>query len=189
VWDEVGSYMERTGTSSRTGAMHDAVEQQQGELDAYVAALRYPNGARGVVAAIDGRLVAVDLFDKPETLERIWPRLITGYALDAVAERPSGKRRYTTEQAIGVLERVGQVGCEPCPSVGVGDDWRFETDALVGQALVAEGACVHLSVFPNGEADRDEAHRPPIRPPSSRRSRGNCKGWRCWLRRVLGGDE
>jgi hypothetical protein len=35
----------------------------------------------------------------------------------------------------------------------VGEDWRFEAEDLVGQALVAEGVCVHLSAFPNEARD------------------------------------
>ena len=30
--------------------------------------------------------MAVDLFDKPNTLKKIWSRLVTGYAVDAAAQ-------------------------------------------------------------------------------------------------------
>ena len=57
-----------------------------------------------------------------------------------------------------------------CPSVGCGQDWRFETDDLVGQALVAEDVCVHLCAFPaDREGDRNEHEDLRIMPPSYRR--------------------
>ena len=71
-----------------------------------------------------------------------------------------------------MLEHLGQVPCQPCPSVGIGEDWRFESEAVVGQALVAEGACIHVCVFPNGDAQIVELPRPSIRPPSLRRHLG-----------------
>lgn len=63
------------------------------------------------------------------------------------------------------------MACTPCPSVGVGEDWRFEAEDLVGQALVAEGVCVHLSAFPNDDRDGRGSGRPEqqIVPPSRRR--------------------
>jgi hypothetical protein len=53
----------------------------------------------------------------------------------------------------------------------VGEDWRFEAKDLVGQALVAEGVCVHLSAFPNEDRDGRGAGRTEqqIVPPSRRR--------------------
>lgn len=172
VWDEVGHTLEAAAASSPTMAMHAAIEQQRDSLDGYVEALTYPAGACGAVVAINGRFAAVDLFDKPETLQRVWPRLVSGYALDALGTRGRKGKAFTAKGAGVLLEHLGQVGCQPCPTVGVGEDWRFESDAIVGQALVAEGACIHLSAFPN-EAEGTRVYGPRIQPPSSRRRRGN----------------
>ena len=168
VWDEVHRYMEATGTSSPTAAMHDAVEQRRESLDAYMAELKCPENARGVVVAIDGEFEAMDLFDKPETLEKVWHRLVRGYALDAIVEQDTTAKAFTSDDVRALLSRAAETECQPCPSVGIGDDWRFETDALVGQALVAEGTCVHLSVFPSEGNEQDEEPASPIQPPSRR---------------------
>jgi hypothetical protein len=62
---------------------------------------------------------------------------------------------------------VGEVECRPCPTVGVGEDWRLEAEDIVGQALVADDVCVHLGVFPRSDAGR-RGMAPPIQPPSRR---------------------
>lgn len=170
VWDVVECCLLATNTHSPTSAMHDVVEQRRETLDGYIDALPWPAGARGVIAAINGKFVALDLFDKAETLRRVWPRLITGYALDALGRRRERDRAFTEKGASALLEHLGEVACQPCPSVGVGQDWRFESEAVVGQALVAEGVCVHLSAFPNEEASGRGRTEPSIEPPS-RRSR------------------
>jgi hypothetical protein len=106
------------------------------------------------------------------------PRLMTGYALDALAAHSRKDPPLAPRGALHVIDRVGQVSCQPCPSVGVGEDWRFEAEDLVGQALVAEGVCVHLSAFPNEDRDGRGAGRteqqivPPSRRRRSRRGRG-----------------
>ena len=149
VWEEVSSVMEATASSSGTLALSDAVDQRRESLDGYVAALPCPEGARGVVAAIGGRFVAVDLFDRPATLRRVWPRLVAGYALDAIASLDEEPQHFGVADAQTVLEEVGGVPCQPCPSVGLGQDWRFESPDLLGHALVVDDTCLHLSAFPN----------------------------------------
>ena len=36
--------------------------------------------------ALGGKVVSVDLFDKPATLAKLWDRLLQGIALDALAD-------------------------------------------------------------------------------------------------------
>lgn len=177
VWDSVEESMVSLGASSPTMAMSDAVRQRREAFEPYVSALEYPRGARGVMAAVNGKFAAADVFDRPETLECIWPRLITGYAMDAAAFKSAGRgkasRSFTARGARALLEHVGEIDCDVCPSVGVGKDWRFEADDVVGQGLVAKRACVHLSVFPNDDSDSNNRRSSRIVPPSRRRPRRN----------------
>ena len=70
-----------------------------------------------------------------------------------------------------LLAHIGEIECTPCPSVGLGKDWRFEADDVVGQALIAEDVCVHLCAFPNNDDENGarETTGPRILPPSRRR--------------------
>lgn len=172
VWDEVHESVVLYQAAAPTMAMHDVYEQRQDLFDAYVKALPYPEEARGVVVAIGGKFVAVDLFDKPGTLQSLWSRLILGYAVDAAARaNAKGKKSdaFTAKGAAVLLEHVGEIVCRPCPSVGVGDDWRFEAEDILGQALIAQGQCVHLSAFPNEQPGQDQTDPMRLLPPSARR--------------------
>ncbi len=172
VWDEVERNAASSGVNSPTRAMHDAFEQHATKLSGYVESLQYPQDACGVIMAIDGKFVAADIFDRPATLQRIWPRLMRGYAMDAMTLPPVEKAKdFTAKGASALLEHVGQVTCRPCPTVGVGEDWRFEADNILGQALVAHGQCPHLCIFPNDEHGDGRPGEPSILPPSSRRRR------------------
>jgi hypothetical protein len=174
VWAEVESNITALGAASPTMAMHDAFQQRRGVVSGYLDALKHPAGALGVVAAINGRLAAIDLFDKPETLERIWTRLITGYVMDAISQITTPSKGFSAKAAETLLEHVGEIACSPCPTVGVGQDWRFEAVDVVGQALIAEGVCVHLGVFPNVAQSEHPGSPSSILPPSRRgRRRGD----------------
>lgn len=169
LWQEVAYCMADARTVSPTMAMHDVIENRKTSIDGYVEALKYPGAARGIVAAIGGRFVALDLFDNPRTLESLWSRLITGYVLDAVGMPPTTNKPFTGKGASTLLEHIGDIECHPLPSVGMGQDWRFEADDVVGQALIVEEVCVHLSAFPNERADRRNDRDGYIMSPSRRR--------------------
>jgi len=189
VWDDVAERAANLHTASPTMAMHDVVEQSLGSLNVFVEALRCPPGTYGVIAAIDGRFVAIDLFDKARTMEQVWPRLVTGYGMDAISRRHTdgkgtGKSKaFTAKGASALMEHLSHVPCVACPSVGVGEDWRFGTPDILGQVLVVPDVaetlptgvgwqvCVHLSAFPNDPRDTDSDPTPAILPPSRRRLR------------------
>ena len=138
------------------GALRAAAEQRQDEVQGYLAALPCPDSACGVVVAIAGEFVVLDLFDKTATLSQLWPRLLHGYALDALGRETCKSGNGFGEEAAGeLLGRLGGIECQACPSAGLGDDWRFEEKDLTGSALVVDGSSVHLSAFPG----RDEGQR------------------------------
>ncbi len=180
VWDEVEADLREMGATSRTKAMRDAIRHRQEDLDAFCDALPYPDGARGVFVAVGDRFAAVDLFDRAATLEKVWPRLVTGYAMDALGRRDRIEPAFQPKGPKAILERLGQVACEAYPSPGLGEDWRFEAEDLAGHALIVEQACVTLSAFPNdadapaddsrGERIGDDGSR--FQPPSRRRRGG-----------------
>lgn len=69
---------------SPTGAISDAYHQRDAGLDAYTRAFPWCDGQAGVICGIGGAVVCADLFDHPETLRRLFPRLVRSYALDAL---------------------------------------------------------------------------------------------------------
>src|SRR5262249_55817852 len=84
---------------SVTRAYHALYERWRQELADYEAHLPAPENACGVAVEVDGRVRAVDLFDKPDTLRRLWPGLAKGYILAALAPgavwgRETGVREF-----------------------------------------------------------------------------------------------
>ena len=60
-----------------------------------MAAGRYPAFANGVAVALDGRLVAIDIVDKPATLEKVWNKVTEGFVVQAgqLVERDAAYHR------------------------------------------------------------------------------------------------
>ena len=157
VWAEVDMKHERAATSSRTGALHDLYTREASDVEALERAFPYPDGATGAAIAIGGRLVALEVFDRPDTAEKLWRRLIEGAVrahLDhrrmvEVGATPEPRHRYPDREALGrMLGRVKQAqdGALESPAVGEGMDVRFATDRITGSALLREDKVVHAEV-------------------------------------------
>lgn len=170
VWESVSEHISSRKAASPTRAMADAVTALKDVLKDYRKALGYPKGACGVVAAVRGRFIAMDVFDSSHTLKSIWTRLIAGYAMDAESSKGRAKKAFT-EKAVGaLLEHLAEQSCEAFRSAGMGHDLRFEAGSSLGQGLYVKKTLLHLSVFPSpAKPDIERAWHSRISPPSRRR--------------------
>lgn len=145
VWAEVGKLHHRLGAESPTGAMKDSFDHRRGELDAVKRAFAEPDsGQTGVIACIGGRPVALDAFDRPETLTKLWPRLLSGYALDAMGRPEQPLREGAIETFLSAAARAETTSHE---GLGVGMDVVLTAPDVVGNALTWEDGIVHLALF------------------------------------------
>jgi hypothetical protein len=110
VWQEVASKNQRFGASPSSGTYRDVLQGVGGSsgtaTEPYVRALEQalPKDGQlvGIVAAIDGKVVAADIFGDAPLFRKLWPKLLRSYAADA-AEAAGGKtaagRPITSEAA------------------------------------------------------------------------------------------
>jgi len=179
VWSHVDGMLQGAGACSPTAAYHALYEKWQPEFADYEPRLRLPENACGVAVEVDDLLVAVDLFDKPNTLHRLWPRLVRSYLVTALSPTvPNGKK----SDVKGFLERVLSADDESYEPVGVGTTIRLSNDEAVGAALMCEGRLIHLSVFANGMPDPRCSEPPRPAPPASEpadqsKLSNPCKPW------------
>jgi hypothetical protein len=170
VWDDVEKLSYDLNTHSPTHAMKDAFDQREADYDSYVQALPFPEGARGVVSAISGRFAALDVLDKARSFKQVWGRLVTGYAMDALRRKSDDYKPFTEKSARFFIDSIADCEVSGFEAAGLGRDLRFESDQIVGQALVVDDCLVHMSIFPNDSASRGvDSDGRPIMPPSYRR--------------------
>jgi len=158
VWAEISARESRAGSASPTAALHDLYARESGDLAAFSRAFPCPPGANGLAVGIGGKLVAVEVFDAPETLAAQWGRLVEGAAsahLDHRRGIAAGavvppNHRHPDPGALGrMLQRTSAAlaGAVVSPSVGEGSDIRLAGVRVTGAALVHGGRVVHLELF------------------------------------------
>lgn len=145
VWREVDRKLAETGSGSDTAYLHKSYEDTMVLLTPTVEALPAPEGAHGAVFAYGGKVVGFDLFDRPSTLARLWPKLVLAYASDARTAPDAVPLNVAT-----VREWLsGASACreEVFPSPGLGEDVRLEGPALEAACLRVDGHPIHVEAF------------------------------------------
>jgi hypothetical protein len=103
----------------------------------------------GLAVAVGGKLVSVDLFDKPSTCRKVWDRLLTGLIMDSLEEAPAEQRVEKTDTE-KLLTTLRDSTWKQTKAVGVGDEYRYGADDKHASALVYDGAVVHVSLVVSG---------------------------------------
>jgi hypothetical protein len=116
VWDNVAATNASSGVRPNSGAFtanyvdDDVLKQIQPYRDALADPIAGHERIVGVAVAINGKIEAVDVFESTPLFQKVWPRLLKGYALDAVhaADSPEAGKSCRVADAREFLEKVRQ---------------------------------------------------------------------------------
>lgn len=159
VWSEVRRKLGKLGSLSPSSALHQAYRDHEGSLRKMLEPVRVPPDCNGVVFAFGGRIAGADIFDKPSVLQRLLPKIVRAYALDALEEEQDGQVDVASVESW--FRSAPSAGFERYDSPGLGDDVRFESPELIGAALLVEECPVHVELFPNDRKDPGRTVRRP----------------------------
>jgi hypothetical protein len=143
VWNEVSNYAAVNDAYSSTQSFVQMRDQLDNQLAAIATEKVTPiYGQRGVIVAIDGYPVALELFDHPDTLAERLQSILDGFQVDALA-KPF--RETPGQRARDFAMRIEQVG------LGTRVDaqhLRNEPDEIVAsEALVDGDHLLHLATL------------------------------------------
>ncbi len=153
VWSEISERMRLSETLSDTEAYADYRESRTPDLETLSGAFRPIDGQVGFVACIADAVVGLEAIGRQEVFRADFQALLRAYAIDAVdaalvrelENAPVDAPRFEDPEAF--LEAVARARFRRGPSLGVGDDLRFENAEVAGCALDYQGL-VQLTAFP-----------------------------------------
>lgn len=171
IWNDLALKSERMAVHSETGAMADLFEGQKDRLGEYLKAFRPVDCQAGAVFAINGNIVGLECFGHQQTFGRFFQKLVQSYALDALDWLEESKgTKDPTESTKAFLEGIRKAPGESYPSLGLGENLRFQDNFISGAALVHDGKVLHLSAFShNGQ--KNDGNKVPFQRFSQRRRR------------------
>ena len=148
VWREVDRRLTESGSISDTQHLAQAYDDTELVLRPMAEQLPVPEGACGAAFAFGGRIIGLDLFDRPRTLALLWPKLVRAYGIDAHYAAAEGE--VQREQVERWLSEVAPTSEEVFRSAGAGEDARLDAPTLLAACLRVEDRLVHLEAFAQG---------------------------------------
>jgi hypothetical protein len=145
VWDGVDKMLFALGAASPTRALSDGFDERVNAITEYLAAFAGRPGQVGVIYRIGGVLAGLDLFGSERTFARAFPKLVRGSALQALAGYEKHGRPSLEEPQF--LRSALSAPTERFPAVGLGEEYRIDTDGIGGGALHLDTGLVHLFAF------------------------------------------
>lgn len=155
VWEEIARRSDRLQVYSETAAMSDIYERRSSTIESFVRELPIADEEVGAVFLLNGDPRGVDLFDSPRTFRALIPKILRGYALDAIDLRSSSTDQSSQHDTAHVIEarakdfmrQVMAASRTQFQSPGLGETWRLFAPQLAGGGLTLGGMLVHLSAF------------------------------------------
>jgi hypothetical protein len=141
VWSSVDEQLELRRVASPTAANADIFASRARETRDLAERCPLEPGQNGVLVAIAGQGWCIDAVSRPDVFAHIYPKLLAGYAYDAV--EPIG----FTAGAETVLETLAAAVSQRGASVSLGEDIRIEGKGVIGSGLSVDGELVQLSAY------------------------------------------
>src|SRR3990172_4019865 len=91
VWAHVAHMSHAMNAPTPTGAMHDVYEQKKSSFEEFTKKIRPVKGQAGAAFLVGETFTGLDLFDRPATLQILFPNLLSSLSGGAIMAGGGGK--------------------------------------------------------------------------------------------------
>ena len=151
IWNNVADQNARVGAASPTGAYQDAYEAEGNKrkiqaIEEKMSAIpRLMKDTVGVVIALGGKIVSVDIFADPALFQKQWPKILRSSALSAIGHAGAG--RLDQAAAADFLKTLADRTYVQKKGLDLGQEYSCLDDDVTVQALALDASVIHLAAF------------------------------------------
>jgi hypothetical protein len=153
IWNEIAKLNRNNNVETRTGAYQDIYEEEEIKhtLEDFEAALggKLDKRAVGIIVAVGGEIVSVDIFRNSSMLQHYWPELLKSSALCALDDQTAGT--LSSQEADVLLRNVQKRNYDRKVRDEKNSVYTSIDSELNISAHMYDGALLHLSGFPVDE--------------------------------------
>jgi hypothetical protein len=165
IWNEIRGSIHRENLSSPTNAHRDIYDSKLQDITEYLDAFTSQEGQVGILVCINGKIKGIDTVSSPVAYRSLHDKLLKSYAIEAVlgenSEKNSTPKNSNLEKkSKQFIKQISESNESKYKSIGHGWDHRFESDSVLGSALICQSEVIHASFFKNevSRTDRDPGH-------------------------------
>lgn len=159
VWNEIDKIHRKVGIKSRTGAIQDSFKKAKKSLDEYEKAFPLSEEQKGILVIINGKVAGCDFFCSHKLFSKLYDKLIKSYTFDAWVNK--NDKEFNIEPLQVAEDFLNKMqNSKEVKQIDLGDtkDYRYESEEIVGFALVYDDKVVHSAFFPNYNRQRYDYH-------------------------------
>jgi len=154
VWDAIDDLSQEARVVSETGAMHDVYKSRDKDINSYLEAFECLEGQNGILVFIDGQVVGFDFLSLSVAFNVVFGKLVKSYAIEAALKGEAGKKKAEKKRAESFLQEAAGAGEKKYGSTGLGWDYRFEGEKVVGSALVYNKKVIHTAFCRESKSEK-----------------------------------
>lgn len=103
----------------------------------------------GALVFLGGEFICLDLLHPAKRFARLYPKLLRGYALEALLHEARVAKDFDPEaSALRLFAEIIEASVEEQAAADLGYDLRLETKRVSGSGLVWQEELIQLSIFP-----------------------------------------
>ncbi len=151
IWQEINKLSSKAHVNSATDSMRDVFESRQHLLDEYTHSFSKSEKQTGLLVIINNKVVGFDIVSRAKAFEKIYPKLLKSYAMDAILSEDKNSNEENEHLAREFFQVATLATQSEHDTVGYGKDYRFTGNNIVGSALVHDKNIVHIAFFRNDD--------------------------------------
>jgi hypothetical protein len=154
VWTAISEMEDRADTRSETGAMKDVFAAKIKDIDEYMKTFSIVPHQRGLLVFINEEIVGFDFISYEKALEILHAKLVKSYAMEALLQEKTKEKLLSLDKVSDFQKEIQKCKEKKYRSVGIGWDYRYEGDKIVGTALKTGRKVIHMAFFRITESDK-----------------------------------
>ncbi len=150
VWHSVEGYSHMFSVHSPTSSLSDVYEEKSDKFEQCISSFEKNNSANGLAVFVRKNLLCLDVFNRTDIYEEYFDKILRGVAFEAFMLKPGkdklteAEANYKTQDFFDVYETIEK---NTYPGIGVGTEFRFESDEVTGVELKYNEHPIHLTAL------------------------------------------
>ena len=150
VWLDMNVKFAKMNVKSSTESMGDFYDTYSDQINQYVKSFASEEDDKGIIAAINGKIISMEFFDRNITFKDNLSKIIRGLAADAIEDKKTSLIA-TKQQAEDFVESIHRSKISELGSIGLGSQYKIDGDTQLGQTLIFHNQLIHFIVFTTNE--------------------------------------
>lgn len=146
VWSNIREIQDELEVDSTTNALHDSFVQRSYDIESYKKSFTIHENQNGLIVYINGELVGFEIMYNSRRYKEYHDKIIESYILDAISKKGEEFNKELIDED-SFLNMIKKSEFESYDSVGLGVDYRIDTDNLSGSAVIYNNKVVNASFF------------------------------------------